>query len=130
MARPAPAHLSKRERQIMDVLYRHAPATAAEVRQHMADAPSYSAVRTMLGILERKGHVRHLRDGLRYVYSPSVPRERAQRSALKHLLDTFFDGSAARGMAALFDLGAADLDDAELSRLRRLIDEARKKGRK
>ena len=130
MRAPMIDSLPRREREIFEILCSAGEATAADVRGAMADAPSYSAVRTMLGILERKGHVRHLRDGLRYVYSPSVPRERAQRSALKHLLDTFFDGSAARGMAALFDLGAADLDDAELSRLRRLIDEARKKGRK
>jgi BlaI family transcriptional regulator, penicillinase repressor len=124
-----PRHLSKRERQIMDVLYGAGRATAADVRARMPDAPSYSAVRTLLHILEEKGHLRHEQDGLRYVYVPTVTPAKAQRSALKHMIDTFFGGSAARGMAALFELSGADLDEDELRRLRRMIDEARKKGK-
>lgn len=113
----------------MDVLYHEGRASAAGVRARMPEPPSYSAVRTLLRILEDKGHVRHERDGLRYVYVPTVAPEKARRSALKHLIDTFFDGSASRGMAALFELGGKDLDEAELTRLRRMIDEARKKGK-
>jgi predicted transcriptional regulator len=113
----------------MDVLYRAGRATAADVRAEMPDPPSYSAVRTLLRILEEKGHVRHEQDGVRYVYLPRVAAATAQRSALKHLLDTFFGGSASRGMAALFELSGSDLDDAELRRLRQLIDEARKRGK-
>jgi predicted transcriptional regulator len=124
-----PRHLSKRERQIMDVLYRAGRATAADVRAQIADPPSYSAVRTLLGILEQKGHVRHERDGVRYVYVPKVAPATAQRSALKHLVDTFFGGSASRGMAALFELSGGDLDEGDLATLRRMIDNARKKGR-
>jgi predicted transcriptional regulator len=122
-------HLSKRERQIMDVLYREGRASAAGVRARLPDPPSYSAVRTLLRILEDKGHVRHQRDGVRYVYVPTIGPEKARRSALKHLLDTFFGGSASRGMAALFELSGKDLDEAELARLRRMIDEARRKGK-
>jgi predicted transcriptional regulator len=121
--------LSKRERQIMDVLYRAGRATAADVRAQIADPPSYSAVRTLLGILEQKGHVRHERDGVRYVYVPKVAPAKAQRSALQHLIDTFFGGSASRGMAALFELSGGELDEADLAKLRRMIDDARKKGR-
>jgi predicted transcriptional regulator len=126
---PHPATLSKRERQIMDVLYRGGSATVADVRRRLADAPSYSAVRTMLRILEDKGHVRHHRDGLRYVYTPAIAAEKARRSALKHMIDTFFAGSTSRVMAALVELSRGELDETELATLRRMIDEARKKGR-
>ena len=124
-----PRHLSKRERQIMDVLYRQGRATAADVQAGMPDPPSYSAVRTLLRILEDKGHLRHEQDGVRYVYVPIVAAAKAQRSALKHLVDTFFGGSASRGMAALFELSGGDLDETELRRLRQMIDEARKRGK-
>ena len=110
----------------MDVLYGAGRATVADVRARMPDPPSYSAVRTLLRILEEKGHVRHEQDGLRYVYVPTVTPAKAQRSALKHMIDTFFGGSAARGMAALVELSG---DDEELRQLRRMIDEARKKGK-
>jgi predicted transcriptional regulator len=120
--------LSRRERQIMDILYRDGRATAAEVRASLPDAPSYSAVRAMLRILEDKGHVRHEDDGVRYVYTPRVGREKAKRSALEHMVNTFFDGSASQVVAALFELSARDMDDEELARLRRLIDNARAKG--
>ena len=112
----------------MDVLYRLERATAADVRAGMPDPPSYSAVRTLLRILEDKGHVRHEQDGVRYVYVPKVAPAKAQRSALKHTIDTFFGGSASRGMAALFELSGGDLDEDEIRRLRQMIDEARKKG--
>jgi BlaI family penicillinase repressor len=111
----------------MDILYRTGRATAAEVRAELPAAPSYSAVRTMLRILEDKGHVRHDLDGPRYVYIPTVTRDRAKRSALKHLVNTFFDGSAAQVMAALVDMSPQELGDDEIARLRRMIDEARKR---
>lgn len=120
--------LSRRERQIMDVLYRERRATAAEVRAEMTDPPSYSAVRAMLRILEEKGHVRHEQAGPRYVYMPTVGREKAKRFALKHMLDTFFEGSAEQVVAALLDVSADELSGEQLARLGRLIDEARKDG--
>jgi BlaI family transcriptional regulator, penicillinase repressor len=127
----APAtRLSRRERQIMDVLYRAGRATAAEVQAGMPDAPSYSAVRTMLRILEEKGHVRHEPDGPRYVYIPTVGRDKARRSALKHVVNTFFEGSAAQVMAALFELSPRDLGDDEIARLRQLIDNAKQQKKK
>lgn len=122
-------HLTKRERQIMDALYRRGRATAAEIRAGMDSPPSYSAVRTLLRILEAKGQVRHERDGVKYVYTPTVSPEKARRSAVKHLVDTFFGGSASRGMAALFELTRGRLDEAELAGLRRLIEDKRKKGK-
>ena len=120
------AHLSRRERQIMDVLYKQGRATAAEVQAGMPDAPGYSAVRAMLRILEEKGHIRHEQDGARYVFIPIVKRDRAKRSALRHVVDTFFDGSASQVMAALLDSSARQIDDEELARIRRLIDDAAK----
>lgn len=118
-------HLSRRERQIMDVLYRTGKATAADVRAGMTDPPGYSAVRAMLRILEQKGHIRHERDGSRYVYRPVVARDKAKRSALKHLLHTFFEGSASQVVAALFDVTSRGLDERELARIKQLIDRAR-----
>lgn len=120
--------LSRRERQIMDVLYRRGKATAAEVREEMPDPPSYSAVRAMLRILEEKGHVRHEQDGPRYLFLPTVGRDRAKRSALRHLVNTFFEGSAEQVIAALLDVKASDMTDEELSRLSALIANARKEG--
>lgn len=107
----------------MDVLYRAGRATAAEVQEGMPDAPSYSAVHTMLRILEDKGHVKHEQDGPRYVYIPTLARDKAKKSALKHVVNTFFDGSASQVMAALIE---RDMDDAELARIRELIDSAKK----
>jgi predicted transcriptional regulator len=121
--------LSRREREIMDVIYRRAQATAAEVLEDLPDPPSYSAVRAMLRILEEKGHLRHDQRGARYVFLPTVPRERARRSALGKLVHTFFDGSTEQAVAALLDLSSGKLSDAELDRLARLIDQARKEGR-
>jgi predicted transcriptional regulator len=122
-----PTPLSRRERQIMDVLYRLGSATAAEVRKGLPDAPSDSAVRTHLRILEEKGHVGHTQEGPRYVYAPMVAPEKASRSALRHLVRTFFDGSPERAVAALLD--ASDLSDADLDRMAVLIEQARREGR-
>jgi BlaI family penicillinase repressor len=123
------SNFSRRERQIMDVLYQSGKATAAEVRAAIPDPPGYSAVRAMLRILEDKGHVRHERDGARYVYQPTVARDRAKRSALKHLLQTFFDGSASQVVAAMFEIAPRGFDERELARVKRLIDRARKEER-
>ena len=128
MSRPVQTtQLSRRERQIMDILYRDGKATAAEVRSSLPEPPSYSAVRAMLRILEDKGHIRHEEDGPRYVYTPIVTRDKAKRSALRHVLNTFFDGSASQVLAALFEMSPKDLDDKELARLRRVIDAAKNK---
>src|SRR5438128_478613 len=108
----AAVQLSRRERQIMDVIYRRGRATAAEVLEELPDPPSYSAVRALLRLLEEKGHVKHEQDGPRYVFTPTVTRERARRSALKHVVRTFFDGSATDAVAALLD-GDSKLDSAE-----------------
>ena len=121
--------LSRRERQIMDAIYRRGQATSAEVLVDLPDPPSYSAVRAMLRVLEEKGHLRHEQQGPRYVFLPTVPREKARRSALKQLMQTFFDGSAEQTVAALLDLSASKLSDAELDRLSQLINQARKEGR-
>jgi len=121
-------HLSRRERQIMDALYRRGQATAAEVHQDLPNRPSYSAVRAMLRTLEEKGHVRHEMQGPRYLYRPTVSVERAKRSALRHMLDTFFDGSVEQAVAALVEGSAAKLSEPELDRLSQLIEEAKTKG--
>lgn len=120
--------LSRRERQILDILYQRGQSTAAEVQSALPEPPSYSAVRALLRILEEKGHVRHDQDGPRYVYLPTVPRDNAQRSAMRHLLRTFFDGSAEQAISALLDDSSAKLSPAELDRLARMIDTARKSG--
>jgi BlaI family transcriptional regulator, penicillinase repressor len=121
-------NLSRRERQIMDILHRRGPATAAEIHESMPDAPSYSAVRATLRILEDKGHLRHETQDVRYIYLPTMPPEKAKRSAVKHLLATFFNGSAEQAVASLLDGSAAKLSKEELDRLSKLIDEARKEG--
>ena len=121
--------LSRRERQILDILYSQEKATAAEVREKMPDPPSYSAVRAMLRILEEKGHVTHQDDGVRYVFLPVVPREKATQAALRHVVDTFFGGSREGAMAALLDDTERKLTDEELDRLSRLIEQARQEGR-
>jgi len=120
--------LSRRERQILDILYERGLATAADVQAALPDPPSYSAVRALLRILEEKGHVRHQQDGPRYVYLPTVGRDNAKRSALRHILKTFFDGSAEQAISALLDENSSKLSPAELDRLARLIDSARKSG--
>lgn len=125
---PSHIELSRRERQIVDILYAQGRATAAEVQSLLPDPPSYSAVRAMLRILEEKGHVRHEQDGPRYVYLPTVARENAKRSAMRHMLQTFFDGSTAQAISALLDDSSAKLSDAELDRLARMIEDARRTG--
>jgi predicted transcriptional regulator len=121
-------NLSKRERQIMDILYRQGQASAAEVRANLPDPPSYSAVRATLRILEEKGHVQHQQDGPRYLFRPAVARDKATRSALRHLVKTFFNGSAEQAVATLLDESTSKLTPEELDRLAGLIDEARSKG--
>jgi len=121
--------LSRRERQIMDVIYRRGQATATEVMEDIPDAPGYSAIRALLRVLEEKGHLRHEQDGPRYVFLPTVPRERARDSALRQLLHTFFDGSTEQAVAALLDLSSTKLSDAELDKLSNLIAQSRREGR-
>jgi predicted transcriptional regulator len=125
MPEPLEHQLSRRERQIMDALFQRGEATAAEVRDGMPEAPSYSAVRAQLRILEDKGHVSHEQDGPRYVYRPTVTKDRAKRTALNHLVETFFNGSAGQAMAALLDDSTGQLSDRELARLEDLIRQAR-----
>jgi BlaI family transcriptional regulator, penicillinase repressor len=121
--------LSRRERQIMDVIFRRGEATVAEVLAEMPDPPSYSAVRAMIRTLEDKGHVRHREDGPRYVYAPIVAREAERRTALAHLVTTFFEGSAAQAVAALLDGSARSLTRDEKARLTALIRRASEEGR-
>jgi BlaI family penicillinase repressor len=122
------ADLSRRERQIMDILYQSGHATVSEVRSALPDPPSYSAVRAMLRVLEGKGHIRHEEESLRYVFLPVVARDKAKFSALKHLLETFFDGSAEQAVASLLDGSAAELSREQLDRLSRLIEKAKREG--
>src|SRR3954462_12239722 len=129
MSKAAPhSTLTRRERQIMDVLYRLGRATAAEVMDALTGEPNYSTVRTQLRVLEEKGHVRHEEEGLRYVYAPAVPRHAARKSALKHLVETFFDGSAEQVVAAVLGGEASRLSDQDLERIAALVAEARKEG--
>jgi len=124
-----PEQLSRRERQIMDVLYERGRASAAEVLEALPDPPSYSAVRAMLRVLEEKGHALHEQDGSKYIYLPAVPRETARESALKRLVQTFFGGSNEQAVAALIDMSREEMDDDQLRRMSRLIAQARKEGR-
>lgn len=129
MTRRRTPELSRRERQIMDVIYRHGRASVAEVVAQIPDPPSYSAVRTMLGILEAKGHLTHRKEGVRFVYSPTWPRRAAGQAALRRVLRTFFQGSVAKMVAALLEARACKLSAEELARLTDLIEQARKEGR-
>jgi len=126
MKKPKPNALTRRERQIMDVLYKQERATVTEVLNNLADQPSYSTVRAQLRMLEEKGHVRHEEHGLRYVYVPTVPRDVARRSALRHLVETFFDGSAENLAAALLGGEISRISREELDRLTRLFTKDRK----
>lgn len=126
-ARPDPSQLTRRERQIMDILYALGRGTAVEVHERLPDPPSYSAVRALLVKLEGKGHIEHKEQGPRYVYSPVVARSRARRSALRRVVDTFFDGSPLEAFNAMLDLSADELSPTELERLARIIDDARKR---
>jgi len=125
----APAGLSRRERQIMDILYQRGKSSSAEVREAMPNAPSYSAVRAMLRVLEEKGHVKHQAEGLRYVYVPVVTHEKAKRSAVKHLLDTFFNDSPEQIVAALLDVSSTRLTREELNRMAEMIEKAKREGK-
>ncbi len=121
--------LSRRERQIMNIIYQKEKATAAEIRKLLPDPPSYSTVRALLVVLEKKGHLKHSEQGLRYVYSPTLSGERVKHSELKNLMQTFFDNSTEHVIAALMDLSGSDLSDEEFERLARLIEQARKEGK-
>src|SRR6476620_6664222 len=122
-------NLSRRERQIMDILYQQGRATGAEIHQALPDAPTYSAVRAKLRVLEEKGHVRHEEEALRYVYVPTMARDTARRSELRRLVTTFFEGSVEQAVAALLDLSSAKLDGRELDRIAGLIGEAKKESK-
>ena len=128
MARPLHTVLTRRERQIMDILFRRGRATAAEVLEDLPGQTSYSTVRTQLRVLEEKGHVRHEEEGLRYVYVPAVARHTARKSALRHLVDTFFEGSTEKAVAALLGGEGSRLSDEELDRITALVVKARKEG--
>ena len=121
-------NLSRRERQIMDILYERGRASGAEILAAMPDAPTYSALRAKLRVLEEKGHIRHEEESLRYVYRPVLPREAARRGALRHLVTTFFGGSVEDAVAALLDLNTAKLTKADFDRISRRIAEAKKQG--
>ena len=117
MTKQMHTNLSRRERQIMDIIYKRAQATAVDVMENLPNAPSYSAVRAMLRLLEEKGYLKHQQDGLRYVYMPTVSREKARQSALKQMLQTFFDDSTEDAVATLLDISRSKLSDADLDRL-------------
>ena len=121
--------LSRRERQLMEIVYRLGSATSAEVLEMLPDPPSYSAVRALLRILEEKGHLTHRHDGPRYVYSPVVPRTAARQSALRSLVKTFFDGSATQAVAALLDMSESRISGDEADQLARLIEKAKREGK-
>ena len=129
MTKQPHVHLSRRERQIMDAVYRLGQATAADVLENMPDPPGYSAVRTMLRLLEEKGYLRHDQDGPRYVYLPTLSRDKARQSALKQLVQTFIDNSTEQTVAALLDMSKSKMSADELERLSQLIEKARKEGR-
>lgn len=129
MAGPALTNTSRRERQIMEVVYRLGRATASEIRGQLPDPPSYSAVRALLRILEKKGHLTHERDGLRYVFRATQPSTTLRKSVVRHMVETFFGGSVEEAMVALLDESQAALSDEELARIARLIRDARGKGR-
>ena len=130
MKKPSPSSFSRRERQIMDVLYKLERATVAEVLRDLPGKPHYSTVRAQLRVLEEKGHVRHEERGLSYVYVPTVPRNIARRSALRHLVETFFEGSAEKVVAALLVGEVSQISQEELDRLARLITNRRKGDRR
>ena len=130
MPKPHQSTLTRRERQIMDILYRLGRATAADVMKDLTGEPSYSTVRTQLRVLEEKGHVRHEEEGLRYVYAPIVPRHAIRQSALKHVVDTFFDGSTQKVVAALLGGEASRVSQEELDSIAELVERARKGGRR
>jgi predicted transcriptional regulator len=123
------SELSRRERQIMEILYQRGKASASEVLDAMPDAPTYSTVRALLRVLEEKGHIEHQNEGLKYVYAPLVKRDKAKRSAVKHLVETFFQNSPEQVIAALLDVSAKRLTNEELDRMAAMIERAKKEGR-
>ncbi|HXY36556.1 MAG TPA: BlaI/MecI/CopY family transcriptional regulator [Planctomycetaceae bacterium] len=127
MAKPSPNQLGARERQIMDAVHQLGEGSVSDVRRKLADAPTYSTVRTMLRILETKGYLKHRRDGIKYVYRPTEAPETARRSALLHLLNTFFAGSAGDAIATILDLPTEKMTSEDYERLARQIEEARRK---
>ena len=129
MAKKALDRLSRRERQIMELIYASGQATATDVLERLPDPPSYSAVRALLRILEGKGHLRHVVDGTRYVFLPTLAPDRARRSAMRSMLQTFFEGSPEKAVAALLDVSRSEISGDELDRMSRLIDKAREEGR-
>lgn len=129
MPNQTPLDLGRRERQIMEVVYAKGQASVSEVLAALPDPPSYSAVRAMLNMLEEKGHLRHKEFGRKFVYLPTVPREKVRRSALKSLLASFFGGSVSEAVASMLELGKEKLSTEELERLARLIEDAKKEGR-
>jgi BlaI family transcriptional regulator, penicillinase repressor len=130
MPQPLHSRLSRRERQIMDILYRLGRATANEVMDALAGEPNYSTVRTQLRVLETKGHVRHEEQGLRYIYMPTAPRRAVRQSALRHLIETFFEGSTEKLLSTLLGSEGWKMSDEELERLAQLIEKAKKGGRR
>ena len=128
MRKDAHRNLSRRERQMMDILYQKGRATAAEIHAALPDPPTYSAVRAKLRVLEEKGHIRHEEEALRYVYLPVVTRDSARKSALRHMVSTFFAGSVEDTVAALLDLSAANLSEKDLDRISQLVEQAKKEG--
>ncbi|MGD0655883.1 MAG: BlaI/MecI/CopY family transcriptional regulator [Thermoguttaceae bacterium] len=122
-------NLGRRERQIMEAIFELGEASVAEVLARLGDPPSYSAVRTMIRHLEGKGYLRHRRAGMKYIYRSTEPKDSVSRSALKHLIKTFFDGSASNTVAAILDVSSENLSEADFNRIQRLIGEARKEGR-
>ncbi|SRR5688572_27671852 len=128
MAKTSHDHLSRREREIMDIIYERGKATVAEVMERLKDAPSYSAVRALMRILEEKGVLKHEQQGQRYVFIPTVAREKAKRSALKRMLNVFFDNSTESAVAALLEMSHTKLTDDEWDRLAALIEDAKRKG--
>lgn len=129
MAEHEDHHLSRRERQIMDIIHRKGEATALDVNEALPNPPSYSAVRALLRILEDKGRLKHRKDGARYVYLATESREKASRSALKRIISTFFGGSVEQAVTALLDASDTQLSDADLAKLQKIINQARKEGR-
>lgn len=128
MPQPAHQNLSRRERQVMDIVYRRGDAAVADVVAEMDDPPSYSAVRALMGVLVQKGHLKHKREGLRYVYRPTHPRKIAARTALQRTVRTFFDGSSEQAVAALLDMAALEMSPDQLDRLAEMIEQARRRG--
>jgi predicted transcriptional regulator len=128
MSRTLHSALTRRERQIMDILFRRGRASAAEVMEELPGEPSYSTVRTQLRVLEEKGHVRHEEDGVRFIYAPAVARHAARKSALRHVVETFFDGSPEKAVAALLGGDGSKLTEEQLERISAMIDKARKDG--